>query len=560
VTPSSRFLIACALLASLVVPAARAQAPDPNACDEPGDSPNVIVGDLFELWRWGKVGDITAFSVGTYSCNVGTCWLNWITGDDENDHPTIGQNLVRLKDGRLEHVGQSWLKHGFYALSEHLCSPDCLGTNGEHLGVNCSDPYSSDLNGEQTRLGPKFEVNATTGVHPHPVSMQTRSGDDVFKRLQVHDRDLDPALNPGARYFLEGQYIAADDAAAGNQHDNASYREVFVSDAGGGFFDLALDDLIETQRTRPAILAWSDNDPDVVLASVDDDAGGRFLLAAKATDLGGGTWHYEYAVQNLDSDRSAGWYAVPVPAGVVTSNVSFHDVDYHSGEPFDGTDWRKSDGGGAITWSTLPFATDPDANALRWGTIYNFRFDANAPPTDTLVTLGLFKPGAQRRLVAPLIGPFGCDDDGACDAGETCIACPNDCSGGAPDTDGDGIGYCSDCDDNDVVRWGPAGEVLMLLASRGPAGEVLMNWREPYDPGAREPRYEVLRSTTPSDFMSAICLRAAEPRARALVDAGAPAAGPFLSYLARARSHCTAGVGTTGTDSFGVERVAVDCP
>jgi hypothetical protein len=539
-----------------------AQAPDPNACDAPGDSPNVIVGDLYELQRWGKVGDITAFSVGTFSCNIGSCWLDWITGNGDNRHPTIGQNLVRLKDGRLEHVGQSWLKHGFYALSERLCSPDCLDTDGEHLGVNCSDPYSSDLNGEQTRLGPKFEVNATTGVHPHPVSMQNRTGDEIFKRLQVHDRDLDPALNPGARYFLEGQYVAADDAAAGNQHDNASYREVSVVDGGGGFFDLAF--AADTQRMRPAILAWSDNDPGVVLASVDDSDGGRFWLAAKATDLGGGTWHYEYAVQNLDSDRSAGSYAVPVPTGIVTSNVSFHDVDYHSGEPFDGTDWSKSDGtDDSITWSTLPYATDPNANALRWGTIYNFRFDADAPPVDTLVTIGLFKPGApgsQRSLVVPLIGPNGCNGNGTCDAGETCVACPNECGGGAPDNDGDGLGYCSDCNDNDVANWGPSGEVLMLLATRGPAGEVLMIWREPFDPGTRDPRYEVLRSTTPSDFTSPTCLRGPDPHSRSLVDAGAPAGGRFLSYLARGRSHCAMGVGTTGTDSFGRERLAADCP
>src|SRR5438132_741160 len=82
------------------------------------------------------------------------------------------------------------------------------------LGVNCADPYTSGLNGSQTLLGPKFEVDALRGFHPHPVTMQGISGDEIYKHLQVHDADLIPALNAGARYFVEGQYVAEDDAAA----------------------------------------------------------------------------------------------------------------------------------------------------------------------------------------------------------------------------------------------------------------------------------------------------------------------------------------------------------
>jgi len=36
--------------------------------------------------------------------------------------------------------------------------------DGSELGVHCSDPYSAGLNGDRGGLGPRYQVNATTGV------------------------------------------------------------------------------------------------------------------------------------------------------------------------------------------------------------------------------------------------------------------------------------------------------------------------------------------------------------------------------------------------------------
>ena len=81
--------------------------------------PNVIVGDLNGVANYAAIGGIDAFAVGTTSCNVGDADLDWVSGN--NLHPVIGQHAFRMKDGRFEQIGQSWLKHGFLALSQTLC-------------------------------------------------------------------------------------------------------------------------------------------------------------------------------------------------------------------------------------------------------------------------------------------------------------------------------------------------------------------------------------------------------------------------------------------------------
>ena len=48
----------------------------------------------------------------------------------------------------------------------------------------------------------------------------------------------------------------------------------------------------------------------------------------------------------------------------------------------------------SITWSTETFAQNQNANAIRWGTLYNFRFDADQPPQQTNATVGYFKTGS----------------------------------------------------------------------------------------------------------------------------------------------------------------------
>jgi hypothetical protein len=373
-----------------------------SACTFSGKSPDVIVGDIVGTTRWGATGGITAFSVGTTSCNLGSCWLNWISGTAE--HPVIGQNMFRLKDGRFEQIGQSWLKHGFQALAQSVCATCVPPPNGSHLGVNCSDPYTKTLNGNQTQLGPKENVDPSTGVFLYPDPRESTTGDAIFKRLQVHNTDLDPALNAGALYFVEGQYVTHDDAIANNNPNNASYRGIDVAGTSPTFF-ISLTGT--TVREKAGIQAWMATDPSVT-ETVIDAPGGEFIASARATSLGGGIYHYEYAVQNLTNARAGQAFTVPIPPGTVVTNVGFHDVDYHSGEVFDGTDWTSTVSASSVSWATTTYAVNPNANALRWGTLYNFRFDANQAPGTASVVIALFKPGSPASVSYDTVTPVTC--------------------------------------------------------------------------------------------------------------------------------------------------------
>ncbi|MEM7166523.1 MAG: hypothetical protein AAF581_13740 [Planctomycetota bacterium] len=361
--------------------------------------PDVIVGELTGPGNYGNAGGYHAYSVGTTSCNQGDQTLQWIAGT--NEHPVIAQHLYRLKDGKFEQIGISWLKHGFTALQGNACALGCTPSgSGSFLGIGCSDPYGAGLNASQGN-GPRSEINATTGIFPYPYVLDPPVTDTTSRRIRVPSADVDPAQNAGALYFLEGQYVAPDDAAALNHHNNASYRQVQV--ANGSF---ALSFTGPTVRELPAIEAWGAADPTVVIENLYVD-GGRFLLGTKVTDLGSGFWQYEYALQNLNSDRSAGAFTIPVPSGVVAQSIGFHDVEYHSGEPYSGTDWVATQNTNDISWATEPHATNVNANALRWGTLYNFRFVASSAPVSALATVGLFKPGTPTTAVVPTLAPVG---------------------------------------------------------------------------------------------------------------------------------------------------------
>jgi len=374
-----------------------------------GGSPDVIVGSLPSTVHWATNGTESSYSIATTSCNIGDANLDWID-TPSNKHPVIGQNMFRLKDGRFEQIGQSWLKHAFCALQQTLSGcGDCNGGGGclSYLSPGCADPYSASRHGSQAGLGPKHIVNAHTGFFPinssFPYWPQGEGTSGSYRRrIRVQNVDL---ANPGALYFIEGQYVALDDAAARRNNNNASYRQVNVNSSN---FDLTFAG--GTQMMKAGIEAWKDNDPTVTLVTAIVPFEGKFVIGYKVTDNGNGTWDYEYAVYNMNSDRSGAKFIVPADNSVTVTNMGFHDVAYHSGDGidevnYDDTDWAAVRNSADMTWSTESHATNPNANALRWGTLYNYRFRADSGPVEVEASIDLFKPGTPDNVVFTVMGP-----------------------------------------------------------------------------------------------------------------------------------------------------------
>jgi hypothetical protein len=267
------------------------------------------------------------------------------------------------------------------------------------------DTYGAGFNAIQGSLAPRRFMNPQTGVVDS--SFANITGNAIFRRLQVRIDDMNPVNWPGALFFVEGQYVCTEDAAANNDTNNASYARVTLD----GTYTMTAQGALNI--SKPAIYAWRDHgggagipDPNVAIQSVEifglpgqppagEGGSGFVLVGCRVTQIGK-LWHYEYAVQNLTSARGVGAFNVPIPDGATVSNIGFHDAWYHDEDAvYDGTDWATPLNTYQARWEcTQTYAQNVNANALRYGTIYNFWFDCDVPPIDSQVELEMFNPGA----------------------------------------------------------------------------------------------------------------------------------------------------------------------
>ncbi|HWM26695.1 MAG TPA: DUF11 domain-containing protein [Chthoniobacterales bacterium] len=391
--------------------------------------PDVIVGVLSGLAQFGSSGTQVGLAVGTDACNPGVVDLDWFA-NPSNNHPVIPQNLYRMSGGatndeRFEQIGQSSVKHAFTAASSNTCGLGCNGVGGSRLGSGCSDLYSAGLNAGPS-LGSRAWINPFTGEFPRNDSetpnnshgAHTHTG--TSHRILVEIDDLNTTLNSGATYWAEGQYVTPHEyvwcqthPGECNMNNNVSYRRYNVTGTTSFTFQAVTGH--STVQEASAIRAWTGATMNQIEPAPGVDGIG--LVGCKVTNPSAGVWHYEYAVYNQNIDRAIQSFSVPLGPGISVSNIGFHAPPQHPGWAADGTvgnagysstPWNPVQDAGSLSWSSETFAQNQNANAIRWGTLYNFRFDSNRPPQAVNATVGFFKTGAPIT-----VGVQGPSPDGA---------------------------------------------------------------------------------------------------------------------------------------------------
>ena len=391
--------------------------------------PDLIVGDIGQfggLVQLGSSAGQVGLAMGTTSCNNGNQLLDFLELPSPS-HPLVTQNLYRMSggpsnDGRFEQIGQGWVKHTFGADQDNACNFGCIPhSDATRLGVGCSDPYTAPQNGAQTNanpgaLGSRAWINPFTGAfstNPRPENHTGHTHTPTSHRVLVNATDLNTTMNAGATYYAEVQYDTSQEyawcqthPAECNMFNNASYRRYTVNGTTSFTFTAAA----ATVREQPATHAWTGATSSTIEPAPGVD--GRAYVVYKVTNPSAGVWHYEYAIHNRNLDRSIQSFSVPLGCGITVSNLGFHAPPNPAGFPNDGTvgntgfsnaAWTSNQAANTLTWNTQTLAQNPNANAIRFGTLYNFRFDSNRPPQAVNATVGFFKTGSP--MIVPIQGP-----------------------------------------------------------------------------------------------------------------------------------------------------------
>ncbi len=342
--------------------------------------------------------------------NAGATAIAWYTmfqgvyppyGNDQ--HPYLVWNTYRVDaDGRIKQIGVSGVKHAFYTVNWNC---GCAG--GNVIWPTCEDTYSSYNNDTSLYLGPRSEIIPYTAQWGRCGSVWDENCDGVQDqgggaqtlyqyRTNIVESDLLPPLSTGAHYYHEYWYVARDDHTI---YNSMAWREVAFAKSGSNWTVSLVGDVPAGAdfHDGPVLNLWIDPAAPPADAANEELSTplGHARIAAKATNIGGGQWRYEYAVENfdyahaqidaahpnepnmmLDSDHGFDGFSVPIATGVAVSGLRFDDTDV-----FPSNDWTSGVSGARVTWAA------PAGNSLDWGMMFHFELVADAPPADGSVVL-----------------------------------------------------------------------------------------------------------------------------------------------------------------------------
>lgn len=388
------------------------------ACDGPGGDPGqVIVASNVVL----------ANSADPLASDVP--WFQQFTaaqppyGNDQ--HPFLVWNLYRQDaDGNLAQVARSALKHAFATANTNCADTTCTGTGfSQILGRGCSDLYNLGSQDCARFLAPRDEVWPSRGIWGRCGSLFDADCDGLPDarvsgafcsgtvgspalngyglRMQVDERDIDPAEHPGARWFIDAWYVVRDDADLFN---TMGWREITPQyQVSGSRWTFS-----EGSYHVGAVLAdWAAADAaDMRRYSRLDTAEGQIAVASRVRQMGPESWRYDYVVMNFSLTRPVTEQAEPnlrilrnlgvdgirVPrldAGLMAQDFAFDDGDRDAGN-----DWALSEQADAWRWDA------PASGHLPWGSMLRVSLTSTKPPAIAAVQLDMAEAGSPATYAA----------------------------------------------------------------------------------------------------------------------------------------------------------------
>ncbi len=394
-----------------------------QGCTGPSGSGTVVFTPSSTLKNNVNAGSIQTTIVGQGALGISSAlwaadiaWFEMFSGNfppyGNDQHPYLTWNMYRINaDGSIEQIGRSGLKHAYSTINS---GGNCTYSEGHVLGATCEDTYGTGSNDNGGRLGPRAEVIPATNQWGRCGSIYdvdcVGSNDfptvgDYQYRLAVGESQISTAVNPGASWLFESWYLARDDINIYNSMGTVATMQNWSGSVWGvnasGY------------KLGPAIDRWvSPSAPPLNAGNTELAVGeGHAKVAVKATNLGGGSWRYDYAVMNLDfaravtqgvepnlkvlSNQGFDSFSVPLPAGAAVSATRFSDGDLSAAN-----DWSVSVGSSSVTWTAQ--ASGP---TLDWGSLYAFSLTVNAPPGAANGTLHVAQSGSPATYGVATLGP-----------------------------------------------------------------------------------------------------------------------------------------------------------
>lgn len=127
----------------------------------------------------------------------------------------------------------------------------------------------------------------------------------------------------GLNLFGNGWYMAPNDTDLEN---SLGHREVDPAFAGSTWSFPTIDAGLANGSILDVLVDPDDVQPGQA-TELHDTGEGRVHLAVVSSALGGGVFHYEYALMNFDFERQIRSFSLQLGAGQTISNLGFGDAD-----------------------------------------------------------------------------------------------------------------------------------------------------------------------------------------------------------------------------------------